>query len=405
MTLGALHRRLNSCHPHCSLPRRRNGLPATGCSPPVRAGGRQLVRQGSHPGAGIDDRGLDLVQGAGGGGGLGDGERGGLHGQGARRNLQVGPGVAGRPYGRAAGLAVGGEEARPEVRCEQAGGEPGGGAGQVPGAVARAEVVDVDEEPGAVGGRVADELAQMQIAVAEGAGARGRGGVPGPRGAAGPRRAPAGRPGRAGRRRGRVPWRPYGRCGGPCRRGGRRAPRGRRPVCLPGPTARTGRPGTRAVRWSSFPRVLRSGCAVDGGTSCGQPGLGSYARSDGPGRPRPGKLEGRASPQMPGRRAVRRTPVPTGFTAGGPRPGPLSRARGAAQRPSIPTTDDACVMTASQPPKTTARTIASGSTMATATRGWRVPADCRPPSAAAARRPCARRAVRPGVSTMVPLPS
>ena len=55
------------------------------------------------------------------------------------------------------------------------------------------------------------------------------------------------------------------------------------------------------------------------------------------------------------------------------RPGPLCRVWGASQRPSITPTDDACVTTASQPPKTTTSRAARGRTMAVATKGWRVP--------------------------------
>lgn len=84
-------------------------------------------------------------------------------------------------------------------------------------------------------------------------------------------------------------------------------------------------------------------------------------------------------------------------------PGPLFRAWGAAQRPSITPTDDACVTTASQPPKTTTSRVARGRTMAVATRGWRRPDRLEPNAALYALRPCVRIMVRDAVSAMVPL--
>jgi hypothetical protein len=83
-------------------------------------------------------------------------------------------------------------------------------------------------------------------------------------------------------------------------------------------------------------------------------------------------------------------------------PGPLFRARGAGQRPSITPTDDACVTTASQPPKAYTSRAARGRTIAVATRGWRRPGR-RVPNAAYALRPCVRISVRGAVWAMVPL--
>ncbi len=133
-------------------------------------------------------------------------------------------------YRRAAGGPVGAQEAEPHLGGQQSGRVPGGGPREVPGRVARSRVVDVDEQPGAVRGRVPDELAQVQIAVAENVRtARGSGGL-----VPHPGRQPV--PGREHGGRGRIvrPGRPHPRHG---ERGLRRAAhggwRGGRRRCAP----------------------------------------------------------------------------------------------------------------------------------------------------------------------------
>lgn len=111
----------------------------------------------------------------------------------------------------------------------------------------------------------------------------------------------------------------------------------------------------------------------------------------------------RSSPAARAFCAVRRTPVPTGFHGRMSPPGPLFRAWGAAQRPSITPTDDACVTTDSQPPKTTTSRAARGRTIAVATNGWRRPVRRVPNAAVYALRPCVRSTVRGAVWAMVPL--
>lgn len=84
-------------------------------------------------------------------------------------------------------------------------------------------------------------------------------------------------------------------------------------------------------------------------------------------------------------------------------PGPLFRAWGAAQRPNITPTDDACVTTVSQPSKTSRSRAARGRAIAVATKGWRRPVRRVPNAAVYALRPCVRIAVRGAVWAMVPL--
>lgn len=81
----------------------------------------------------------------------------------------------------------------------------------------------------------------------------------------------------------------------------------------------------------------------------------------------------RSSPAAPASVPSAAPPSPRGFMDRCPRPDRSSGPGGAAQRPSIAPTDDACVATVSQPSKTSRSRAARGRAMSVATSGWRRP--------------------------------